>query len=1236
MLERIICPKCGNEFSLEIDEASTTVVCGRCREEFVHTSDVAPIEDGIDPMAETVEMRDKGQKKGGAEKEVARPGMTIGNYEILEEIGRGAVGVVYKARQKSLDRLVALKILLAGQAASEEQIQRFHQEALAVAKLRHPNIVPVYDVGVHEGKHYFAMEYVDGKPLNHMMKKSRFTPNEALDIILKVSEAISDAHRHGIIHRDIKPANIMMDEAGRVQVMDFGLAKEVEADGQFTRSGTTMGTPNYMPVEQAQGDNRNIDARSDIYSLGAVLYEMLTGVPPFVAETNLKTILKVINEEPLPPRRRNPYIHRDIETICTKAMEKDKSRRYETVDAFIKDIRRFQAGEPIQARPASAIYRISKKIRKYRAVIAGSVGTIVAIVVLALLWNLIFPPQPPGPVRPEGNGPIIPALVRPVEATKLPLYEGEIPAEARNVFLTTAAAGDQFLAIPIEADRLPDLIEADMDILVAPDAVGDFGVCLYAQTDRNERTGFYSGFVISFNFTGGALHRVTLMSGGVSYNPFFVPSPPLRTGDGRLHVRLWRDSQDVFVRLGEAAEPMKFSAAETSGLKPEHGEGVGLALYGRGIDWENLRVQEIVPPWDKLRESAYDMFRAGKYTEARIRYEKFLAAYRKTDSKIDEEEFFRAELYIAVCLANEAGLYNEVFDRARLTAAGEKLAGVVENYGQIEKFRPQIEPAEEDLLLIRLRLSDMDLVELTREAAQIASNYKGLVEAGDITERAFRKLPRSVVKALFDKEITPEKIGTYNQMAKYYVAAGELNDAAELLQSLSDYYAGRGEFEKARNELDKILALQFEDKTDNIYRKAARIRRAETYLKSDDRKQYNEANAELFHLCQTVVYKDDVAYFVFDPALGPQKVAWGRNYLEQWLASPSHQRDNDALYSAHRLLTECLRYIEPEKPPEPDKAALDAMQPPQRKAVLDRYALKQQMWLAEHLAWRIVMLNASLELVRVEYARGTSPIVMRNLLEPFRKNPNIANELRAQLAEVLARLYSHSNQFAQARQLCREIIDNYGELAEAGVRAVDLIVETHMIEGIRGKYDTADINVEQMKNDLTLLERFPDADRRNIETRIDAAMKAAFARALQYRDCGRDESGRETPEGEKIRKDYGEMMQAMEDAMNKSGLSSESYARQMHEMMNPGAALSSDSVAAYESNMARQQDSYKRNEMKFTLVVKLLFENTPAAGQRAAELIEEIKQEDPLDEYWFTRFLKEYEKRGKEPPSSAG
>jgi len=294
-------------------------------------------------------------------------GRKIGNYTILAEVSRGAMGVVYKARQHELDRIVAIKVLIAGEMATEAQVARFRREARAAAKLRHPAIVPIHEVGVFEGKHYYTMDFIEGRDLGSLIRERKITIRRALDIAAEVADALDYAHRQGVIHRDIKPSNIMIDNEGRVHITDFGLAKQLGSDPEFTRTGTTIGTPAYMPPEQASGESHRVDRRADIYSLGAVLYEMLTGRPPFSGDTMMHTLMQVLNDEPVPPKRLNPRIHRDIQTIVLKAMEKSPDRRYPTMEAFAADIRAFIAGESISARPAGVFYRAWRFLRRHSA-----------------------------------------------------------------------------------------------------------------------------------------------------------------------------------------------------------------------------------------------------------------------------------------------------------------------------------------------------------------------------------------------------------------------------------------------------------------------------------------------------------------------------------------------------------------------------------------------------------------------------------------------------------------------------------------------------------------------------------------------------------------------------------------------------------------------------------------------------------------------------------------------------
>ena len=274
------------------------------------------------------------------------------------------------ARQVSLNRPVALKMILAGQLATETDVRRFHTEAEAAANLDHPGIVPIFEVGQHEGQHYFSMGFVEGQSLSQRLAEGPIPPREAAALMVKVAAAIEYAHRHGVIHRDLKPANILLDKEGNPRVTDFGLAKKVQGDSGLTGSGQIMGTPSYMPPEQAGGNRSDVGPAADVYSLGATLYALVTGRPPFQAATAMDTVLQVIGEEPVPPRLLNPSLPGDLETICLKCLEKDPSRRYATAQALVDDLGRWLGGEPILARPAGRLERMAKWSRRNPAAAA--------------------------------------------------------------------------------------------------------------------------------------------------------------------------------------------------------------------------------------------------------------------------------------------------------------------------------------------------------------------------------------------------------------------------------------------------------------------------------------------------------------------------------------------------------------------------------------------------------------------------------------------------------------------------------------------------------------------------------------------------------------------------------------------------------------------------------------------------------------------------------------------------
>jgi eukaryotic-like serine/threonine-protein kinase len=327
------------------------------------------------------------QRDAAEKQNLGRPAPSVAGYEVLDEIGRGGMGVVYKARQVRLNRIVALKMILAGEHAGPEAAARFLTEAEAVARLQHPQVVQIFSIGDHEGHPYLEMEYVAGGSLGARLDGTPWSAGEAARLLESLARTIHEAHRHGIVHRDLKPANILLTPDGTPKLSDFGLAKSLDGDADLTRSDTVLGSPSYMAPEQAGGRAKQVGPSADVYALGAILYTLLTGRPPFKAATVLQTLEQVKNVEPLPPSRLMPGLPRDIETICLKCLEKDPARRYAAAQELADDLDRFLAGEPISARPVGAVGRTIKWARRRPATAAlalvSALSTVLLIAILA-------------------------------------------------------------------------------------------------------------------------------------------------------------------------------------------------------------------------------------------------------------------------------------------------------------------------------------------------------------------------------------------------------------------------------------------------------------------------------------------------------------------------------------------------------------------------------------------------------------------------------------------------------------------------------------------------------------------------------------------------------------------------------------------------------------------------------------------------------------------------------------
>src|SRR5262245_5018820 len=368
-----ICPKCGEEIPADAPEGG----CPGC---LLQAGLGALVSQDEDALAVT-----ESQHATRSER-VAKLAGDFGDYQLLEEIARGGQGIVYLARQKSLNRTVALKVISPGQWASRAHLKRLRREAQTAAGLDHPNIVSIYDVGERDGSCYFSMKFIEGGQLDEVVKRAPMSIREAVEIIAKLSHTVHYAHQHGILHRDIKPGNILLDTSGEPHLADFGLARLVEAESTVTRTEEMMGTPSYMAPEQIVGSNAQLTSATDVYGLGAVLYQLLTGHLPFAADTTYETIRRLLETEPHEPRLLNPKIDCELSTICLKCLEKDPKRRYPSALALAEDLEHWLKHEPIQAKRSGFLSHGRKWVQRNPAIVALVVSLIA--LAAAVSWNV--------------------------------------------------------------------------------------------------------------------------------------------------------------------------------------------------------------------------------------------------------------------------------------------------------------------------------------------------------------------------------------------------------------------------------------------------------------------------------------------------------------------------------------------------------------------------------------------------------------------------------------------------------------------------------------------------------------------------------------------------------------------------------------------------------------------------------------------------------------------------------
>ncbi|MFO0880678.1 MAG: protein kinase [Gemmataceae bacterium] len=658
-------------------------------------------------------------------------------YEILGELGRGAMGVVYKARQVGLKRLVALKMILAGGQASSTEILRFRTEAEAVARLQHPNIVQVFEIGEHQGLPYFSLEFVEGGCLADRLGVTTLPVHEAAQIVAKLADGMAFAHESGIVHRDLKPANILLTREGEPKITDFGLAKKLEEDSSATRAGTIMGTPSYMAPEQAEGRNDLVGPLSDVYALGAILYDLLTGRPPFKGATLLETLTQIRTTDPVSPARLDPKMPRDLETICLKCLLKEPKKRYQSARELAADLRRFLAGEPIQARPVSTLERTWKWCRRHPAA-AGLIAMSGFSILLMAFGGLAY-------AQLESR--------RADQALHLMEQAEKERARAEKHFSQAREAVDQML-LRVGQERLayePRMEQIRRDLL-------------------EKAAVFYERFLEVDDPSAVVRHEAALAA--------------IKVGDIRAYLGDDEKAQAAYRRAQEMLEPLVQEHPETLDYRHDlasvtHNRATLFrrsrdyaeadALLSRAIQLQQTLVDEEPTP-SRRAELARFYYNRGRLDEDRGESQAALLSYRTArglqQALIDEfpsEAVYREELAQTwMNLARVQGIHQPGDAERSLQQAIELLDALL-------REMPTSPSVRQSLVLASLQLGDRLRVKRSNEALPL---YRRAVLLGESLVRDFPTVP----------DYQQQLAAASNSLGVWYLAAGNRDQARSALR----------------------------------------------------------------------------------------------------------------------------------------------------------------------------------------------------------------------------------------------------------------------------------------------------------------------------------------------------------------------------------------------------------------------------------------------------------------------